>query len=210
MTHPAPPACLTTPYSSKPSQKGGTLIAEDIVDLEGHRRRLADPDGYRPERCGYCGVPRPHGHGFRERVLLNDPVARCASIRRYLCSARRAVWQVLPALIARHLHRGWEVVQSAVVATGELASTKTERRVEVPGRTTRRWAARLRAAGIQLSQLLAAAGEQVVEVLGRVGVDCCRAELVDAAAAAGLVDPARKLGQVAAWIHRLVPGIRLM
>ena len=210
MPHPAPPACLTKPYSAKPSQKGGTLIAEGVVTLDDHRRRLLVPDDYRPERCGHCGACRLHAHDFRERVFLNDSETPCRRIRRYLCSGCRAVWQVLPALLARHLHRRWEVVQSAAVAAEELASTGTERRVQVPDRTTRRWRARLRAAAVLLSQLFATAGQEVAEVLGRVGVDCCRAELIDALVAADLVEPSQKLGQLAAWIHRLVPGIRLM
>jgi hypothetical protein len=48
---PPPPAesCLDKPYMS--SQKGGTLIAEDVVDLQSHQARLCDPDGYRPKGC---------------------------------------------------------------------------------------------------------------------------------------------------------------
>ena len=49
-------ACLSRPYPS--SQKGGTLIAEDVGDLLTHRRRLAAPDGYRPEHCLGCGQDR--------------------------------------------------------------------------------------------------------------------------------------------------------
>lgn len=209
MSHPAVPSCLTIPDSAKPSQKGGTLIAEDVSTLDDHRRRLADPDGYRPERCGHCGQAHPHAHDFRERVLRADPETPVELIRRYLCTACGAVWRVLPAVIARHLHRRWAVVQSAAVAVGELASGGSERRVAVPGRTVRRWASRLRASAAQLTQLLATTGLAAAEVIGRTGSAGTRAELVDAFAVAGLVAAARQLEQVAGWIHRLVPGIRL-
>ena len=210
MTYPATPSCLSTPYSAKPSQKGGTLIFEAVVTLEGHRERLLDPDGYRPEQCGHCGEHRLHAHDFRDRVLRADPDTAREQIRRYLCIACRAVWRVIPACIARHLHRRWDVVQSEVVSGGEVAASGTERRVSVPRQTARRWASRLRASAAQLIQVLVAAGVQVSHALGGLGGACSRAELVDALSAALLVDPARKLAQLAVWVHRLVPGIRLM
>jgi hypothetical protein len=46
MSPPPPARCLERPYSS--SQKGGTLIAEGVIDFESHKRHIADPDGYRP------------------------------------------------------------------------------------------------------------------------------------------------------------------
>jgi len=45
---PPPPRYLEQCYPS--SQKGGTLVAEDVTDLETHARRLCTPDGYRPSR----------------------------------------------------------------------------------------------------------------------------------------------------------------
>lgn len=210
MPDPATPLCLTTPYSAKPGQKGGTLIAEEVLTRAEHHRRLADPDAYRPERCGNCGLAGPHAHDFRERLLRAHPGVPVEWIRRYLCPACRAIWQVLPGFIARYLHRSWGVVQSASVANGDVEPTGTEPRVSVPDRTVRRWSGRLRATAAQLTQILATAGQRVTEVLGRVGTACSRAELVDALAAVGLVEPAAKLHQLAAWLHRLVPGIRLM
>ena len=38
---PPAPRCLERPYPS--SQKGGTLIAEDVGDLTAHQKRLAHP-----------------------------------------------------------------------------------------------------------------------------------------------------------------------
>ena len=43
---PSPPVCLTRSYKSR-NQKGGTVIAEGVRDLETHRRMLLDPDAYR-------------------------------------------------------------------------------------------------------------------------------------------------------------------
>ncbi len=42
-------ACLFRLRSS--TQKGGTLIAEDVTDHATHERRICDPDGYRPRRA---------------------------------------------------------------------------------------------------------------------------------------------------------------
>ena len=55
MPVPAAPAYLTSTYASKPGQKGGTLIAEDVTDIATHRQRLSTPDGYRSESCIHCG-----------------------------------------------------------------------------------------------------------------------------------------------------------
>ena len=48
---PPPPAplCLERPYPS--SQKGGTLIAADVLDLDSHARRICISDSYRPAAC---------------------------------------------------------------------------------------------------------------------------------------------------------------
>lgn len=210
MTHPAVPACLTTPYSAKPRQKGGTLIAEDVTTREMHRELIEDPDGYRPRRCGHCGERRLHAHDFRDRVLRADPDSAAESIRRFVCVSCHAIWQVLPAFLARHLHRNWATVQSVMAKAGLLTSVASDRRIRVPERTVRRWAARLEATAIQLVQLLATAGGDVLPVLGRIEPGCSRARLVDVLAEAGLVDACRKVAQVAAWVHRLLPGIRLM
>lgn len=210
MTHPAIPACLNTPYTSKPSQKGGTLIAEDVVDLEEHRRRLWDPDAYRPAECFNCGSDLLHAHGFRERRLVDEGGMSWEEIRRYLCASCHGVWQVLPAMICRHLHRPWEVVQSAVAAQGVVEPEGPERGPKLPGQTVGRWMGRLMMSALVLTQALVGAGAAVSDVIGRVGMDCTRGELVDALAAADVVQGPRKLEQLAGWIHRLVPGVRLM
>jgi hypothetical protein len=65
----APQACLDRAYAS--SQKGGTLIAEDVLDLETHERRLEDPGGYRPEGCRRCRS-RVHVHDLRPRQCIRS------------------------------------------------------------------------------------------------------------------------------------------
>ena len=55
MPTPAAPAVLCTPDSTKPGQKGETLIAESVCDAKEHRR-LLENGGYRPEGCPHCGA----------------------------------------------------------------------------------------------------------------------------------------------------------
>ena len=200
-TPPAAPACLCTPYSAKPDQKGGTLIFEGVGSLQEHRQLLCDPDAYRPQQCGCCGCLRLHAHDFRERVLDDGEQVLFESIRRFRCANKecKAVWRVLPAVIARHLHRTWETVQRAM-----SGSTK------VPEATVRRWRGRLGRVATRLTQLLATASEAVRAVTDPLSIVCTRAELVAAGVAGGLLSPSRRLQQLAAWVHRLEPGVRLM
>ena len=210
MTYPATPACLIRPYSSKPSQKGGTLIAADVVDLAEHQRRMWDPDVYRPRRCFSCDSDCLHAHDFRSRVLRGDSLSVSELIRRYRCVSCRGVWQVLPAVICRHLHRRWEVVQSAVAVEDGVSREGGEEKPLVPRQTVHRWLDRLMMSALILTQTLAGAGAAVADVIGRVGMDCTRGELVDALAASDVIQGPRKLEQLAGWIHRLAPGVRLM
>ena len=96
-----------------------------------------------------------------------------------------------------------------MVSEGELVAEGGERRVDVPKRTQQRWAARLRCAAAVLVQVLAgslAIDETRTEQLaGRT-----RAELVEGLASARLLARAHRLGALAGWLHRLVPGVRLM
>jgi hypothetical protein len=67
---PDPAPCLARPYPS--SQKGGTLIDERVTDRAEHRRRIRDPDGYRPAEC-----PRCHHRGLH----VHDHLARTSAPR---------------------------------------------------------------------------------------------------------------------------------
>jgi hypothetical protein len=198
------------------SQKGGTLIAEDVVDLETHRRRICDPDGYRPARCPTCGLCVLHVHGYRLRVLVADASGTAATagetdavttpIVVYLCIACGATWRVLPRFIARHLWRSWPTVEaSTVVGPPARAHPK------VPERTVRRWQQRLASAARRLVQVLATSGSALLEAVAQaVGLDATRAEL--AAAYVDAIVPAARmpLGDLAALVHRLEPGVRLV
>jgi DNA-directed RNA polymerase subunit N (RpoN/RPB10) len=76
--------------------------------------------------------------------------------------------------------------------------------------TTRRWLARLIASAWVLTQALVESGEDAASVIRELGIGCSRRELVEGLAGAGVVDEQQKLGQLASWVHRVVPGLRVM
>lgn len=198
---PAAEACLTRPYGS--SQKGGTLIAEDVLDLATHTFRLDHPELYRPERCPRCGA-RLHIHDFRVRGLLADP-GLSTEVIRFRCADRGrcgATWQVLPAFIARQLWRSWRVVEQAV---------ESAEHSPVPERSRCRWRTRLASAGRFLVAILTMTARQTwITLATAVGLGCRRLDVVRQYRAA--LSPARGecLGELAGLIHRLAPGARLM
>lgn len=197
MSPPPPSRCLERPYPA--SQKGGTLIAEDVSDFATHLQRLADPDGYRPVCCLRCFHQRLHAHDFRERHPKHDPEHPVVPTRRYRCAHPdcRAIWQVLPLPMARCLHHSWEVVETT------LAGIRPAALPSVPKRTVKRWRQRLQSSARRPVSLLASSGEPRWEKLaGKLGLDATRGALLAAwhQGAASL----------AALVHRLVPGVRLM
>lgn len=196
---PEPASCLI--FSRVSRYKGGTLIAEDVVDFETHRRRLADPDGYRPERCAQCGwnVLHVHDHPTRKPPEYGE-----ISIVRHRCANPkcRATWRILPAFIARHLHHSWRRIERAVV---------DDKPADIPKTTRRRLQSRYCSAAKQLVVLLATSGGALLEAIAKAaGLGSTRAEFVNAYVE--LVKPMRgqRLGEVAALVHRLERGIRLM
>jgi hypothetical protein len=82
-----------------------------VTELATHERRLCDPDGYRPTFCPNCRGITFHVHDYRERVLRAEPGRPVASIVRQECVSCAAIWQILPAFIARQLWRTWYVVE---------------------------------------------------------------------------------------------------
>lgn len=195
---PPPPPCLVRPYPS--SQKGGTLIAEGVVDLATHRERLCNPDAYRPPQCPRCGHTVLHVHDYRERTLRAEVAAAVVRVVRYRCTNKRcrARWQILPQIIARWLWRTWVVVERVTVQ-----APPAPRLPPVPARTVRRWAARLQSAARVLVQSLASsAAARLVSVAQHLGLAASRLDLV-----AGC---ALSLAALAALIHRLIPGLRLI
>lgn len=205
---PPPPApCLTRSYKSR-GVKGGTVIAEDVRDAQTHRQRLLDPDDYRRAivACWACGSSVLHAHAFRQRQLrpadrFGSP-PRQETIRLYRCAVKacRAVFTVLPAFIARHLWRAWETVDAVA-----------REQARAPETTTRRWRARLRSDASQLTQAVCAVsvGAVSAETIAAARDADTRAEFVRRVAAVDAAAGERPLARVAAWIHRLVPGLRL-
>ena len=203
-------ACLVRLPPS--SQKGGTIVAEDVTDLATHERRLCDPDGYRPRFCPRCGESTLHVHDYRERILRAEPGRPVATIVRHECMGCEAIWQVLPAFIVRHLWRTWRVVEHTLKgATPRPEEADGRRWPPVPERTRRRWRARWRRPARFVAQVLASCGEVVWAALatGLAQAATC-ADLVAAYAGATVSAAGHLLAAVAALIYRLQPKVRLM
>jgi Domain of unknown function (DUF6431) len=201
---PEPAPCLVRPYPS--SQKGGTLIAEHVTDRNEHRRRLSDPDGYRPQECFRCHHPVLHVHDHIERVLAADSVEPKIGIVRYRCAACEAIWRILPAFVARHLWRSWDTVQATT-----LSAPTPPTQPPVPERTLQRWRVRLQACASTLVQLFATSSATwLVRVATSVGHEGTREEFVRGYAAEAREGVGNPLAVVAGLVHRLMPGIRLM
>ena len=193
-------ACLDSAYPS--SQQGGTVLANEITDLAGHELALATIEYYRPAHCGCCGHPRPHGHGRRIRDLrgYRGLEVFLIEIRRYRCPRCKAVWTVLPGLVARGLWRAWDTFWRAL--TEVLARA---RQMIVPERTRRRWRARLRSSGRKIVAVLTTSGASSLrQRAGAVGLDASRSEVIDAWG--GLT----ALEALSGLVHRLQPGVRVV
>ena len=203
-------ACLVRLRPS--SQKGGTIVAEDVTDLATHERRLYDPDGYRPRFCPNCGEGRLHIHDYRERVLRAEPERPVARIVRHVCVGCAAIWQILPVFIARQLWRTWQVVEHELTGAKPLRGQGQEHRwPPVPERTGRRWRARWLRPARFLKQVLAASGEALWVGLVRVlGSTATCADVVSAYAATTATAAGHRLEAVAALVFRLQPSVRLM
>jgi hypothetical protein len=198
----APPAaesCLVSSYASS-GQKGGTLVDETVLDLASHEARMLNPGSYRPEQCS-CGGDRLHIHDRRDRHLRGDGGVAVLTVMVFLCARCLATWRVLPAFLARCLWRSWVVVE------GVLNGTRPPEAPEVPARTVQRWHARLAQAARAAAQALAASGDPTLRAVAQsVGLEASRGALVKAYAEA----TASRLASLAALLHRLSPGLRLM
>lgn len=191
------------PYPA--GQKGGTLIAEDVHDLVTHERRLDVPDAYRPSACPACGAT-VHVHDRRARVLPGVPHG--THLLRFRCADRKrcgATWQIVPVFLARWLRATWARVSEALAA-GAVSG--------VPDRTRRRWRARLTSSARDLVAVLGTAVDGVhARVAMAAALDARRHEVVQhyiamrCWPAARMPDP---LADLAAVLHRLAPGVRLM
>jgi len=206
---PGSEACLVRLRPS--SQKGGTLIAEDVTDRATHDRRICNPDGYRPPFCPTCRGTHLHVHDYRERILRAEPHEPVVTTVRHECVACEAIWQVLPAFIARHLWRTWCVVVHTLTPEVPSGAAEPRRWPAVPTRTVRRWRARWQRPARALGQILAASGEAAWATLARMlDSDGTCADLVAAAACANGAHPHDAVVAVAALVYRLQPRVRLM
>jgi hypothetical protein len=178
-----------------------------VVDLEAHRRRVCDPDGYRPGACPRCAHPTLHVHDYPERGLREEPDGTPSLVLvRFRCVACRAVWRILPLFLARLLWRSWPVVEAATLGPAVPPAAP-----QVPERTVRRWRGRLAAVAGQVVEALC---EQIGAL--RDSVAACseamttRLEVVVAYAELLGIAPGQRLAQVACAVHRQAPGVRLM
>jgi phosphohistidine phosphatase SixA len=200
----APPAaetCLVLSDASR-ARKGGTLIAEQVLELSMHETMMKDPGSYRPAECR-CGCTRLHLHDRRERKARGSgsPVV---TVLIFLCAKCFATWRVLPAFLARCLWRTWEVVEATLFEGEHQAAA-----VPVPERTAQRWHARLTQAALAATQALAVSGDPTLRAVAqRLGLDASRSALVEAYVA--VVETSSLLAPLAALLHRLSPGLRLM
>ncbi len=173
-----------------PIYRGGTLIAEDVVDLDTHQRRIADPDGYRPEMCPKCGhnVLHVHDHPTRTPKGFATPIP----IIRHRCANQkcRATWRSLPAFLARHLHHPWRTIEHAVDKDKPVAE------LGIPATTVKRWRSRIACAAIQLVVLLASSGGRLLECIAKtVGLASTRTEFVNAYVDLVKPVPGQRLGR---------------
>lgn len=200
-------ACLFRLRSS--TQKGGTLIAEEVTDHSTHERRICDPDGYRPPFCPRCGGRRLHVHDYRERVLRAQPGTPVATIVRLVCVSCEAIWQILPLFIARHLWRTWNVVRHTLMPDHKARlPSEPQHWPRVPLRTVRRWRQRWLRPALALAQILATFGQTAWAALTTgLPVDASCADLVLAYAREYVGQP---LAGLAALVYRLQPKVRLM
>ena len=94
---------------------------------------------------------------------------------------------------------------------GRAVKTAAATAVPIPARTRRRWRARLAASARVLVVLLAVSGGAVLEGLAtRVGLDATRGDLVVVHAKLAGLALGERLSALAALVHRLERGIRLM
>jgi hypothetical protein len=204
---PEPEDCLI--HSRVSRYKGGTLIAEDVLDLATHGRRIVDPDGYRPAACPRCGGQVLHVHDYPRRKPHGEPgMSPEITIVRHICAdpACEATWRVLPAFLARHLWRVWPTAERTVGEAPPPLGT-----APIPARTKRRWRGRLASSAKQLVVLLATSGGALLEAIAkRMGLVSTRLTLVDVHAQVAATPLGQRLADIAALIHRLERGLRLM
>lgn len=174
------------------------MLAANVRTLAEHERAVADPDRLRPPACATCGCGRLHVHDYRTRKprgQLGWPAV--IEILRFRCAGCGAVWQLLPAFVARHLWRVWTTV-------GVILGAGSRPDVTVPKRTRRRWHARAATSARKLARVLATAGGELAAAVAKLAWDPSRRQVIDA------LGGASRLAEQSALIDRLAPGLRVM
>lgn len=205
----APPeaeACLIR--SRVTSYKGGTLIDGTVGDLAAHQKALCTGDGYRPARCAKCLHDVLHVHDYIERHPRGEPGLPVVIVIRYQCAGCEATWRILPAFLARHLWRVWPTVERVVLPADTPVPPSAP---AIPERTERRFRARFASAALVLVLLLAASSKTALEAMTQsVGLGASRGGLVAVHTRATGSSPGARLAPLAALLHMLERGIRLM
>ena len=118
-----------------------------------------------------------------------------------------ATWRILPAFLARHLWHAWKVVEQVVRPAPPMTTTGPR----VAATTRGRWLARLSSSARVLVAVLAISAGVVLErVAQRVGLMGTRSELVCVYVSMTVPPASERLSSLAALVHRLERGIRLM
>ncbi len=172
------------------------MIAPDVLDRAEHERRLRDADCYRPPFCPGCDHFRLHVLDRRER---GDGRGGVLVLLRFVCVVCSASWRVVPEFLARFLRCPWAVVEAVVLGPAEAEAAPP-----VSGRTARRWRARLAATALALLDVLGAAAPRSLPAQAT----CL--DLVVAWAIEHEVVPGRRLASLAAALHALARGVRVM
>jgi Domain of unknown function (DUF6431) len=207
-----PPGYEDCLFRLRPStQKGGTLICEEVTDLAAHEKRICSPDGYRPESCR-CGGRRLHVHDYRERSPRTE-FGKLPPIKvvRYSCDPCGACWQILPLFLSRHLWRTWDVVERTLMPEPSVREPEAKAREpqrKMAKRTVRRWQQRWLRPALLLAQVLAVAGQAWSGLATGLPVDALCADLV--AAYGRERDADQPMAELAALFYRLQPNIRLL
>lgn len=209
---PQPDDCLIRSRKSK--YKGGTIIAEDVWTPEEHRKRLGDPDGYRPEICGSCGHRVLHVHDYPERHPLGLLLTVVVRVVRFICANEqcKATWRVLPGFLARHLWWAWRPIEQATVEPSPARRPLCgDDAAPPPAQTVRRWLGRLASSARQAVVLMGSRGAEVLRAVAEAtGLNATRQELVGVYGDIVAIPHGQRFGAVAAVLDRLERGIRLM
>jgi hypothetical protein len=137
-----------------------------------------------------------HAHDQRTRQCQLPGAPPVIPIARHRCAHPEcgAQWQTLPGFLARHLHFNWPHVQT--VCGGGVPQGRQ------PSRSTKgRWLGRLLSSAAQLVRLACDAGGETAEKLRDAIVET-RRQFIDVLAL--------PFAEVAAWVHQLQRGVRLM